>query len=70
MQHENIILMMMLVTGPYGHSAVRDLPGNQLNYALAKHLWDVTDWQRKESTKEDGINEKEIIWEMQIRLFA
>lgn len=50
MQHESIILMMVLVTGPYGHSAVRDLPGNLSNYALAKHLWDVTDWQRKESS--------------------
>lgn len=50
MQHESIILMMMLVTGPYGHSAVRDLPGNLSIYALAKHLWDVTDWQRKESS--------------------
>lgn len=50
MQHESIILMMMLVTGPYGHSAVRDLPGNLSNYALAKHLWDVTNWQRKDSS--------------------
>lgn len=32
--HECIILMMMLVTGPYGHSAVGDLPGNLSIYCM------------------------------------
>jgi len=50
MQHESILLMMMLVTD---HMVIQQSGTSHeisSNYALAKHLWDVTDWQRKESS--------------------
>lgn len=61
--HECIILMMMLVTGPYGHSAFMDLPGNLSIYVLANSCRE--ELTGRERIAIDGTNGKEIILDMQ-----